>query len=287
MTGTKTISDLIINPSVFKAGRINIIEAPVSCGKTHFALTALPKWAGSPEKVLYLIDTTNGELHIQRNILTKVIDRETYAFYDYNTKHIWGEQRADNMMPVMTYSGLGSELRKNSKGFRLSDYEYIICDEMSNLVRYQDYEGNNINLIATEMKLREIVAEGKVKVIALSATPQKIREHFPDLYYNVPYDNSDLRRLETFHDLPYSCSTKTILERIAQEPNRMTGILYTTQVRDMIDYIKYARKLGIPTDGFGLFQHKHKTNTRLPVNRRNCAKPYWRRRPFQTIYVCL
>ncbi len=250
MLGTKTISDLISSPSVFRSGRINIIEAPVSSGKTFFALTALPEWGGSPEKVLYLIDTTNGELHIQRNMITQAVDRNTYAFYDYNTKHIWGEQRSDNMMPVMTYSGFGSELRKAHSGFRLSDFEYIICDEMSNLVRYQDYDGNNANLIIAEQKLREIVSEGKVKIIALSATPQKIREHFPDLYYDVPFDKSDMRRLETFHDLPYSCDTKTILERIAKEPKPMTGILYTTQVREMKEYISYAQKLGIPANGF-------------------------------------
>ena len=59
MLGTKTISDLITDPNTLKPGRINIIDAPVSSGKTHFALSALPKWAGTPEKVLYLIDTTN------------------------------------------------------------------------------------------------------------------------------------------------------------------------------------------------------------------------------------
>ena len=249
MFGTKTITNLITDPSVLKAGRINIIEAPVSSGKTHFALTALPKWAGSPEKVLYLIDTTNGELHIQRNIITKAVDRNTYAFYDYNTKHVWGEQ-VNNMMPVMTYSGFGSELRKNNKGFRLSDFEYIICDEMTNLVRYQDYEGDNANLVIAEQKLRETASEGRVKIIALSATPQKIRDHFPDLYYDVPFDKSDMRRVETFQDLPYSCDTKTILERIAKEPKPLTGILYTTQVTEMKEYISYAQKLGIPANGF-------------------------------------
>ena len=81
MIGTKTISDLITDKETIKAGRINIIDAPVSSGKTHFALNVLPAWAGSPSKILYLIDTTNGEMRIQRNILT--VCRQTYAFYYY------------------------------------------------------------------------------------------------------------------------------------------------------------------------------------------------------------
>ena len=68
MIGNKTISDLITDKDTLKVGRINIIDAPVSSGKTHFALVILPEWAGNPEKILYLIDTTNGEMSIQRNI---------------------------------------------------------------------------------------------------------------------------------------------------------------------------------------------------------------------------
>lgn len=60
MAGNKFLSDLITDPAVFKAGRINIIEAPVSSGKTTLALKSIPAWAGDPERVLYLIDTTNG-----------------------------------------------------------------------------------------------------------------------------------------------------------------------------------------------------------------------------------
>ena len=64
MAGTKSISDLITDKKMIKPGSINIIDAPVSSGKTFFALNTLPEWAGNPEKILYLIDTTNGDLSI-------------------------------------------------------------------------------------------------------------------------------------------------------------------------------------------------------------------------------
>ena len=133
MIGTKTITDLITSPDMLKTGRINIIDAPVSSGKTHFALNTLVEWADSPSKILYLIDTTNGEMHIQRNIITDTVGRQTYAFYDYGKKTTWGErsEAAENNMPVMTYAGFGAEVRHNSNNaFHWFDFDFIICDEL-------------------------------------------------------------------------------------------------------------------------------------------------------------
>ena len=69
MKGTKFLSELITDPQSILPGKINIVEANTSGGKTWFALNTLPEWAGSPEKVLYLIDTSNGELRLQQNII--------------------------------------------------------------------------------------------------------------------------------------------------------------------------------------------------------------------------
>ena len=69
----------------------------------------------------------------------KPVDRLTYAFCDYNTGHIWGDEHAaDGKMPVMTYAGFGSEAawqkRNKLDSFKLSNFDYIICDEMQNMV---------------------------------------------------------------------------------------------------------------------------------------------------------
>ena len=79
MIGHKRISELITDPNAIIPGYINIIDADVSAGKTFFALNILPKWASSASKILYLIDTTNGEMRIQKNIRT--VGRQTYSFY--------------------------------------------------------------------------------------------------------------------------------------------------------------------------------------------------------------
>jgi len=67
-------------------------------------------------------------MRIQRNIIA--VNRMDYAFCDYNTKHVWGEQLSKGRMPVMTYAGFGSEVRNNNGSFKWFDFDYIICDEM-------------------------------------------------------------------------------------------------------------------------------------------------------------
>ena len=141
MIGTKHISDLITDPQILQAHKINIIEADVSAGKTWFALTTLPNWTTKPNKILYLIDTSNGEYRIQRNIL--YVSRQTYSFYDYGKPCLWGERNedAENNMPVMTYAGFGSEVRKSKENDKwLFQFDYIVCDEMQNLAHYQKFD---------------------------------------------------------------------------------------------------------------------------------------------------
>ncbi len=245
MKGSQRISNLITNPDFILPGRINIIEANCSSGKTYFALNTIPEWAGNPERILYLIDTSNGEMRIQQNIIT--ISRDDYAMADYCSGKIWGEwaHTADKKMPVMTYAGFGSEVRKG-RHFRWQDFDYIICDEMQNLVNYHNFSGDNTNLEAAEVALQIIAEEKKTKIIALSATPQKIREHFDALCYDVPFDKSDLFRVETFAAVPYRESVETIIQRHKGE----TGILYTTNVKDMKRYIACANSIGVRANGF-------------------------------------
>lgn len=261
MIGSKRISDLITDPNILLQGKINIIEAGVSAGKTHFALTTFPQWS-SPEKILYLIDTNNGEMRLQLNMLerartdpnaAKPVDRLTYAFCDYNTKHVWGDEHAaDGKMPIMTYAGFGSaaawQKRNKLNNFKLSDFDYIICDEMQNMVHYQHYKGRSENVEAAEDSLIEVLEEGKTKIIALSATPQAIRERTRLMPYcfDVPFDRTDLRQLETFHNIPYSGKAEEIISQCKGK----RGILYVAEVKSMKRYINYANSIGIRANGF-------------------------------------
>lgn len=244
MRGSKYLSELITNPAHILPGKINLIEANTSAGKTYFALNTLPQWAGTPEKVLYLIDTINGELRLRQNIVA--ISRLDYELANYGEKEGWGEPIAcaRGKMPVMTYAGFGAEIKNAGIPF-WEKFEYIVCDEIQNLVNYQKMNGNKENLERAEKTLMEIAREGKTKIIALSATPQKAREHFGDLCWNVPFDSSCLISYETASTETYA-SVQSLLLRVRGK----TGILYTEQVEPMKKYIAFAREQGIRADGF-------------------------------------
>lgn len=231
----------------------------------------MPQWAGNPERILYLIDTTNGELHIQRNIVS--VNRDEYYFYDYGTTHTWGEsiggEHVRNKMPVMTYAGFGSEMRNHFGAFPWERFDYIVCDEMQNLVRYQKYKKKkteeekktkekesedkeeNIYLAAAEDALRAVARLSKIKIVALSATPQKIRKHFGELCYDVPFDRSDLHSLETFNTIPYECTLSSFLKTgIPPANSHQTGIIYVTEIATMKQIFKYCLENGIHANGF-------------------------------------
>lgn len=210
----------------------------------------LLEWVGNPERCLYLIDTTNGELRIQENIVKEAakeaIERHAYAFYDYNTKLMWGEDQSIEKMPVMTYAGFGAEVRKNEGKFHWLDFDYIICDEMQNLVDYQRFNDRSVNLQVAESALRTIAAEKETKIVAMSATPEKIRKRFGELCYDVRFDRSELRELQTFASVPYSCKVEELLEANKGK----TGILYVTEIERMKHYIEYANSIGYRANGF-------------------------------------
>ena len=149
-------------------------------------------------------------------------------------------------MPVMTYAGFGTEVRKADSKFNWFDYDYIICDEMQNLVDYQRFNERSTNLEATEDALRAIVAEGTTTIVAMSATPQKIRERFGELCYDVPLERSELCALQTYSKIPYK---KGLQDLLLTQKGR-TGILFTTNVSDMKDLIDFAKCNGIKAEGF-------------------------------------
>ncbi len=90
------------------------------------------------------------------------------------------------------------------------------------------------------------MAEGTTTIVAMSATPQKIRERFGELCYEVPLDRSDLASLRTSSSIPY----KEKVEKLILRQKGKTGILFTTNVRDMRHYIESANINGIRANGF-------------------------------------
>ena len=73
MKGTKWLSEAV-PPEEFEKRCLNLVCAPVGCGKSTWALNELSKIVSKPYKMLYLIDTRNGNNQI-------VLQNESTAFY--------------------------------------------------------------------------------------------------------------------------------------------------------------------------------------------------------------
>ena len=235
----------------------------MSLNGAEFALKVIPNWVSSPERILYLIDTTNGESRLLHKMQT--IDRFNYAFFDYNTPYAWGEKGIEGKYAVMTYAGFGSEYLKGAMTFRWWDYDYIICDELQNLLKYLSIDetasgkkavdaqedqthkkDSRKYLKAANLALRQICAMGRTRIVALSATPRRIYRLFKELCHNVPYDRSDIHTLETFETIPYSRKVEELLSELRGK----RGILYVDQIDSMKDYIATAQGLGYRANGF-------------------------------------
>ena len=67
MKGSKYLSEMV-DVSLLKKDKLNIIKAPTGSGKTYFALTHIPALVkDAVHNVVFLIDTINGKEQILRN----------------------------------------------------------------------------------------------------------------------------------------------------------------------------------------------------------------------------
>ena len=206
MFGTKHLSELV-DIGMFQKDKLNIIEAPTGSGKTYFALTHIPSAVEDAlHKVLYLIDTVNGKEQILENYKTS---SESWNWVnDIIEEGIWFYD--DETIVVMTYAKFGVITSKNP-GFE-NHFDYIICDELHNLIRFQAFEPQpNIHSLARE-GLERAVKNERTIVVSLTATPENVKKFFHTSYYEVPIDQNDLLHYEykekiTYTNLYYLLST--------------------------------------------------------------------------------
>ena len=205
MENTKFLAQAIHDEEICDA-QLNIVKAPVGCGKTTWALRHLAKELESPLGMLYLIDTRNGmEQLISAN--SDIAGRYTDTWRD-KVLHGWeffSDDRQEDKIVIMTYAKFGV-LASQHPEFGYS-FEYVICDEMHNLPKFmafgdEDGEDRNWYQCALE-RICEIIALSGVRVIGLSATPKKIEEHMICPISYIPVDD-DVFSLQTKETISYS-----------------------------------------------------------------------------------
>ena len=225
MIGTKYLSD-VLDVSQFQRGKINLIEAPCGCGKTTCAKGKIADLASSRNKVLYLIDTTNG-----CNVLANCENTNKLLAWDigpgnyYNTitpipyEEIYPSfnQKPTNDMWVSTYANFGLLIREY--GPALLNHFDIIIDAV-----------------------RDAAISNKAFVIAISATPQIIRNdnRFRYYIYEVPFDKTDLRQYSQ-NEMGFFTDINDVMDTL---PEGKKGALYTSRISQMKHLEDLAREKG-------------------------------------------
>lgn len=235
MVGNSYLSELV-NLDMLQKDKLNIIKAPTGSGKTYFALTAIPaSLTDAVHKVVYLIDTING----MEQILNNYNARSIYRYWDVEVN---GEALCfedDERIVIITYAKFGILLEKYPDFHE--HFEYIICDELHSLFKFERYSAQpNAHSIAHHA-IERAVRNGNTKVIALSATPDRIKREFDAPHYDVPVDDSDLIQYETRQVIPYN-NLSYLLTSL--EPSE-TGICFVSRISTMKALEADAHKLGL------------------------------------------
>ena len=249
MIGSKYLSD-VLDTNQFQRGKINLIEAPCGCGKTTCAKGKIADLASSRNKVLYLIDTTNG-----CNVLANCENTYKLCAWDIGEGRFYNtiapipyeeinpafNQKPTNDMWVSTYANFGLLIREYGPAL-LNHFEIIIADEAHNMLQFATYSPQPNSASEARDAVRDSAISNKALVIAISATPQIIRKDRRFSYYlhEVPFDKSDLRQYSQ-NEMGFFTDINDVMDTL---PEGKKGALYTARISQMKRLEEIAREKG-------------------------------------------
>ena len=249
MICSKYLSD-VLDTSQFQKGKINLIEAPCGCGKTTCAKGKIADLATSRNKVLYLIDTTNGcnvlaNCENTRKLLAWDIGEGSY----YNTmtpipyEQIYPSfnQKPTDDIWVSTYANFGLLIREYGPAL-LNHFEIIIADEAHNMLQFATYSPQPNAASEARDAVRDAAISNKALVIAISATPDNLRKDRRFSYYlhEVLFDKSDLRQYSQ-KEMGFFSDIHDVMDTL---PEGKKGALYTARISQMKHLEDLAREKG-------------------------------------------
>ena len=236
LLGNKYLSEAI-EQDCFRIGCLNLIYAPVGCGKTYWALNCLAASMENKYKILYLIDTTNGRDKLLKNPDTMFYNK-SWRDNALNDRSSFGETK----VVVMTYAKFGviaSEFPQFGDTFK-----YIICDELHNLPRFSAFKSNDnsdaspVHILAWN-RLTDIINNTKVIVIGLSATPERLVHSERFTINSIPVDK-DIRRYE-IESTKYYSNIDVLLKALPIEGNYL---MYVVRITEMKRIWEIAKDIG-------------------------------------------
>lgn len=237
MKGTKWLSEAV-HPEEFEKGCLNLVCAPVGCGKSAWALNELSKTVSKPYKMLYLIDTRNGNNQI-------VLQNEKATFYSDEWREtveqniVWfGEALYGDKIVVMTYAKFGV-LAEKYPSFGL-DFELILCDEIHSLPKFRAFgrEERNSHTLAQE-RLEKLIRHPGVLVIGMTATPERVEKWMDCKLHYITVDES-VRQWDTRKTISYTNQFQVLKQLSPSEK----GIVFFIQVSAMLKFQEAAIEQG-------------------------------------------
>ena len=221
-------------------GKLNLINAPCGCGKTTFAKTKLkslnPNTLGY--EMLYLIDTANGKEQLLRSAGAEC--RENY----WTGKEEW-------FLPgitIMTYAGYATLHIMAPEHDIWSDDSgaLIVCDELQSAIEWskwgKDENGRNVHEVAINL-IKERIKQEDTLVVALSATPSKIKKEFEYCLNEIEL-HGEPRHYENEHTHYYS-NLRLLLEK--EVDIGWTGIIYVPHITQIQKYQEMLEEKGLTT----------------------------------------
>jgi len=245
MKGEKYLSEIGLTPDRFKKGKVNIIECPTGAGKTHFSFNELPRFTESNYCILYITDTRmNREQILAGNDNTVDYDKSWRELINETPKekivklhkNAWGSH-ADIKITIMTYAKVGAVLHYGHP-FDWSKFDYVVCDELQNLIKWQNIRAKNedgkplaVNILElTQKKIEQTLYSSDTIIIALTATPDKVKKAFENCFdVLTPHEYGSLYQYENTETIYYRDCVK-VLEDI---PQGKRGIIFFYQISQL------------------------------------------------------
>ena len=234
MIGNKWLSEAI-HTDEFQKGFLNLVYAPVGSGKTTWALNVLAETVSNKNKMLYLIDTTNGKEQILEHHSTQHFTKDWLYLVTHNMVDF-----EDAKVVVMTYAKFGTLVEFYKSRFQKDfgdTFEFILCDEIHNLPRFSAFlhspRDTNYHRIAKE-RIEEIVSKqtGPL-VIGLSATPKRAETGMLCKTKYVTVDG-DARQLETRNIVPYA-NLESLIPTLPKDKKYLVYASHITKMKQLTE----------------------------------------------------
>ncbi len=265
MKGTKYLSELV-DCSALQKGQLNVIKAPTGSGKTYFALNYIPSLTNDAlHNVVYLIDTINGKEQIVRNY------NATSEYYGWSKEvesgGMWFEP--DNRVVVITYAKFGVLFERNIEFYK--NFSYIICDEIHSLLRFQNYSKKpNYHSIARQV-LEQAVKQKSGIVIALTATPDTIKNQFNAPSAEIAINQEELIQYDIKQVEGYT-NPITVLSKVDVGT---VGLCYFSRIHQMIEFEQEAKQMGFsPVSIWSINNKDHPMNDEQLETRRSILESW-------------